>query len=205
MVRRVCGGWNSYIPKLDLSISVRMCSEAVTSQVLLSIFFPYRYDIGRLECNFHSPLLVKFSCSVTSDSLQPHGLQHPRLSCPSPPPRAYLSSCPLSWRCHQTISSSVVPFSSHLQCFLASGSFPRSQFFTSGSQSIRVSVSASVLPVNIQDWFPLGWTDWISLQSRGLSRVFPNTTVQKHLVFGAQLYGPTLTCTNDYWKYHSFD
>ena len=110
-----------------------------------------------------------------------------RLPCPSPTPRACSNSCPLNRWCHTTISSSVIPFSSCLQSFPASESFPVSQFFTSGGQSIRVSASASVLPMNIQDWFPLGLTGWISLQSKGLSRVFSNTIVQKHQFFGAQL------------------
>ena len=129
---------------------------------------------------------AKFSGSVMSDSLRPHGPQHARPSCPSPTPGVYSNSCPLS-QVHPTISSSVVPFSSHLQSFPALGSFPMSQFFTSGSQSIGVSASTSVLPTNIQDWFPLGWTGWISLLSKGLSRVFSNTTVQKHQFFGTQL------------------
>ena len=105
---------------------------------------------------------VQFSCSVISDSLTPHGLQHARLPCPSPTPGACSNSCPLRWWCHPTISSSVVPFSSCLQSFPASGSFQMSQFFTSGGQSIGASASTSVLPVNIQDWSPLGWTGWIS-------------------------------------------
>ena len=130
---------------------------------------------------------VQFSCSIVSDSLQPHGLQHARLHCPSPTPGAYSNSCPLSRWYHPTISSSVVPFSSCPQSFPASGSFPMSQFFASSSQSIGASASASVLPMNIQDWFPLGWTGWIPLQSKGLSRVSSNTTVQKHQFFGAQL------------------
>ena len=130
---------------------------------------------------------VQFSRSVVSDSLWPHGLQHARPPYPLPTPGAYSNSYPLSRWCHPTISSSVIPFSSHLQSFPASGSFQMSQFFTSGSQSIGVSASASVLPMNIQDWFPLGWTGWISLLSKGLSRVFSNTTVQKHQFFGAQL------------------
>ena len=130
---------------------------------------------------------VQFSHSVVSNSLWPHGLQHVRPLCPSPTPRVYSNSCPLSRRCHPTISSSVVPFSSCPQSFPKSGSFQTSQLFASGSQSIGVSASTSVLPMNIQDWFPLGWTDWISLQSKGLSRVFFNTTVQKHQFFGAQL------------------
>ena len=124
---------------------------------------------------------------VVSDSLRTHGLQHARPPCPSPTPRVYSNSCPLNWWCHPTISSSVVPFSSCLQSFPASGFFPMSQFFSWGGQSMGVSASASVLSMNIQDWFPLGWTGWISLQSKGLSRVFSNTTVQKHQFFGAQL------------------
>ena len=132
-------------------------------------------------------ILVQFSHSGMSDSLWPHGLQHARLPCPSPTPRAYSNWCPLSLWCHPTISPFVVPFSSSLQSFPASWSFPMSQFFASGGQSIRVSVSASVLPMNTQDWFPLGWTGWISLQSKGLSRVFSNTTVQKHQFFGTQI------------------
>ena len=107
--------------------------------------------------------------------------------CPSLTPGAYSISYLLSWWCHPTISSSVIPFSSHLQSFPASGTFPMSQFFASGGQSIRVSASASVLPMNTQDWFPLGWTGWISLQSKGLSRVFSNTIVQKHQFFSTQL------------------
>ena len=123
---------------------------------------------------------VQFSCSVMSDSLWPHGLQHARPPCPSPTPGAYSNSCPSNRWCHLTISSSVVPFSSCLQSFPASGSFQMSQFFALGVQSIGISVSASILPMNIQDWFPLGWPGWISLQSKWLSRVFSNTTVQKH-------------------------
>ena len=128
---------------------------------------------------------VQFSHSIVSDSLRPHGLQHVQLPCPSSTPRAYSNWCPLSWWCHPTGSSSVVPFSSRLQSF--PGSFQMSQFFLSGGQSIGISASASVLPMNIQDWFPLGWTGWISLQSKGLSRVFSNTTVQKHQFLGTQL------------------
>ena len=124
--------------------------------------------------------------SVMSDSVA-LGLQHARPPCPSPAPRACSNSCPLSWWCHPTISSCVAPFSSRLQSFPASGSFPVSQFFTSGGQNIGVSASTSVRPTNTQDWFPLEWTGWISLQSKGLSRVFSNTTVQKHQFFSAQL------------------
>ena len=129
----------------------------------------------------------QFSRSVVSDSLRPHWLQHTRLPCPSKTPRVCSNSCPSSQRCHPAISSSVVPFSSCPQSLPASGSFPISQFFTSGGQSNGVSASASVLPMNTQDSSPLGWTGWISLQSRGLSRVFSNTTVQKHQFFCAQL------------------
>ena len=117
---------------------------------------------------------VQFSCSVLSDSLQPYRLQHTRPPCPSPTPRICSNSYPLSWWCHPTISSSVVPFSSCLQSFPASGSFAMSQFFPSGGQSIGASASTLVLPMNIQDWFPLGWTAWISLQSKGFSSVLSN-------------------------------
>ena len=120
-----------------------------------------------------------------SDSLWPHGLQHARPPCPSPTPGVYSNSCPSSWWYYPTISSSVVPFC--LQSFPASGTFLMSQFFASGGQSIGISASATVLPKNIQDWFPLGWTDWIFLQSKGLSRVFSNTTAQKHQFFGIHL------------------
>ena len=129
----------------------------------------------------------QFSCSVVSDSLRPHGLQHARPPCPTLTPGVYPNSCLLSRWCHPTISFSVFPFSSCLQSFPASGSFQISQFFPSGDQSIGVSASTSVLPMNTQDWYPLGWTGWISLQSKGLSRVFSNTTVQKHQFFGSQL------------------
>ena len=131
--------------------------------------------------------LVQFSHSVMSDSLQLHGLQHARPPCPSPTPRIYSNRCPLSQWCYPTISSSVVPFSSCPQSLPASGSFPMSQLFPWSGQSIGVSASTSVFPMNAQDWSPLGLTGLISLQSKGLSRVFSNTTVQKHQFFGAQL------------------
>ena len=131
--------------------------------------------------------LSQFSHSVVSNSLRLHGLQHARHPCLSPAPGVYSNSCALCCWCHPTISYPVVPFSSCLQSFPASGSFPMSQFFTSGGQSIGVPASASVLPKNIQDWFPLGWTGWISLLSKGLSRVSSNTTVQKHQFFCAWL------------------
>ena len=155
---------------------------------------------------------IQFSHSVLSDSLRPHELQHARPLCPSPTPRVYPNSCPLSWWCYPNISSSVVPFSSHLQFFPPLGSFQTSQRFASGGQSTGVSASASVLPMNIQDW--LGWTGWISLQSKGLSRIFSNTTVQKfsnttvqkYQFFSAQLsYSSTLTSIHVYWKNHSLE
>ena len=127
---------------------------------------------------------LQFYHPVVSNSLQLHGLQWTRPPCPSPTPRVYSNSWPSSQWCHSTISSSVVPFSSCLQSFPAPGSFHMSQFFASGGQSIEVSASTSVLPMNTQDWFPIGWTGWISLQSKGLSRVFSNTTAQKHQFFG---------------------
>ena len=132
-------------------------------------------------------LVQLLSCSVLSDSLQPHEPQHARPPCPSPTPGAYPNSCPLSWWCHPAISSSVILISSCPQSFPASGSFQKSQLFATGGQSIGVSASTSVLPMNIKEWSPLGWTDWIPLQSKGRARVFSNTTVQKHQFFSTQL------------------
>ena len=144
--------------------------------------------------------------SDKSDYLRPHGLQKARPPCPSPTPGVYSNSCPLSQWCHPTILSSVIPFSSCLQSFPVSGSFQVSQFFASGDQSIGVSASAPVLPMNIQDWFPLGWTGWIFLLYKGLSRVFSNTTAKSiySSVFSFR-YSPTLTSVHDYWKNHCFD
>ena len=144
-------------------------------------------------------ILYQFSGSVMSDSLQPHETQHARPPYPSPTAGVYPNPCPLSWWCHLTISYSVIPFSSCPQSFPASGYFPMSQLFASGSQSIGASTSTSVLPRNIQDWSPLGWTGWISLQSEGLSRVFSNTTVPKASIlrlsafFMVQLSHPYMT------------
>ena len=164
-----------FFPKylLYIYISFRPCSISKNSQL-----FHYKFNLAKYS--------VQFSRSVVSDSLWPYGLQQVRLPCPSPTPRVYSNSCQLSQKCHSSISSSVIPFSSCLQSSPASGSFQMSQFFTSGGQSIGVSASTSVLPGNTQDWSPLGWTGWI-LQSKGLSRVFSNTTVQKHQFFGTQL------------------
>ena len=147
-------------------------------------------------------MLLLLSCSVMSNSLQPHGLQHTRLPCPSPSPGACSNSFPLSWWCHWTITSSVGSFSC-FQSFPASGSSPVSQLFASGGQSIGVSASVSVLPKNIQDWFPLGLTGLISLLCKECKRVFSSTIVQKHHFFSANLlYGPTFTLKYDYCKSH---
>ena len=156
----------------------------------------FDHDLASMwkECNFTvfwiffgiALHLVQFSHSVVSNSLQPHGLQHTRPPCPSPTPRVYPNSCPLSWWCHPTIWSSVIPFSCP-QSFPALGSFQMDWLFTSDGQSIGLSASTLVPPMNTQDWSPLGWTGWISLQSKRLSRVFSNTTVQKLQFFGAQL------------------
>ena len=133
------------------------------------------------------PETIQFSCSLVSHSWRPHEPQHARPPCPSPTDGVYPNACPLSRWCHPIISSSLVPFSSCPQSFLASGSSQMSQLFTSGGQRIGVSASTSVLPMNTQNWSPLGWTGWISLQSKGLSRVFSNNTVQKHQFFGTQI------------------
>ena len=148
----------------------------------------------------------QFSCrSVMSDSSWPHGLQHTRPPCPSPTPRVYSNSRPLSQWCHPTILPSVIPFSSCLQSSPASESFQMSQLFASGGQNTGISASTSVLPMNIQEWFPLGWTGWISLLSKRLSRVFSNTTVQKHQFFGAELSSQSNSPIHDTWKNHSLD
>ena len=153
----------------------------------------------------------QFSRSVVANSLRLHGLQHARPPCPSPTPRVYSNSCPLSRWCHPTISSSVDLFSSHLQSFPASGSFQMSQFFASSDQSIGTSVSESVLPMNIQDRFPLGWTGWISLLSKEswtlAVQESPPTPQFKSTNSSALscLYSPTLTSIYDYWKNYSFD
>ena len=158
--------------------------QAKTSKA--SIVYLFRLPSGKqtselLTCS------VQFSCSVMSDSLQCHGLHHARPPCLSPTPGACSNLCPSNQRWHPTISSSVIPFSLCLQSLSASGSFPVTQLFASGGQGIRAPASASVFTLNIQDWFPSGLTGWIFLQSKGLSKVFSNTTVQKHQFFGAQL------------------
>ena len=152
-------------------------AEAFYQLLITSICMTEQLNWTELNTPFQRDS-VQFSYSVVSNSLWPHGLQHTRLPCSSPTPSTNSNSCLSSRWCHPTISSSVVTFSSCLHSFPASGYFPMSQFFTSGGQNI--GASASVLPVNVQDWFPLGWTGWISLQSKGLSRIFSNTTVQMH-------------------------
>ena len=149
---------------------------------------------------------VQFSRSVVSDSLQSHESKHARPPCPSPTPRVHSNSRPLSQWCHPAISSSVLSFSSCPQSFPASGSFQMSQLLASGGQNIGISASASVLPMNIQVWFPLGWTGWISLQSKELSRVFSSTTIWSiNSLVLSLVYGPNLTSIHNYWKNHSFD
>ena len=160
----------------------------------------FKLSIQKTKITAFGPI-SQFSHSVVSNFLGPHGLQHTRLPCPSPTPVACSNSCPWIQWCHPTISSSVVPFSC-LQSFPASGSFQMSQF-SSGGQSIVVSASASIFPMNIQDWFPLGWTGWISCSPRDSQESSP--TPQKHQFFGLSfLYGPTLTSIHEYWKNHSF-
>ena len=148
---------------------------------------------------------IQFSHSVMSDSSRPYALQHTRPPCPSPTPGVYPNSCPLSWWCHPTISSSVVPFSC-LKSFPASGSFQMSQLFASGGQSIGVSASTSVFPMNTQDWSPLGWTGWISLKSRDSQESSPAPQFKNiNSLVLSFLHGPTLTSIHDYWKNHSLD
>ena len=192
----VCSNWRplSQWYHLTISFSVALFFSCLQSFPALGSF-----PMSQL-CRIRWPKYWNFSFSIrpSNESVQfssviqlclytPHGPKRARLPCPSPTPGVYSNSCPLSWWCHPTISSSVVPFSSCLQSFPASGYFQMSQFFTSSGQSVGVSALASVLPMNMQDWFPLGLTGWISLQSKGLSRVFSNTTVQKHQFFGTQL------------------
>ena len=171
--------WNvAFQPPLSMGFSMQKYWSGLPFPTPKSVILVYKMtNVSMLHYQFSHP--------VVSDSLWPHGLQHTRLSCPSPTPGVYSNSCPSSQWCHPTISSSIAPFSC-LQFFPASGSFPTSQIFSSGGRSIGVSAS-SVLPMNIQDWFPLGWTGWISLQSKRFSRIFSNTTVQKYQFFCIQL------------------
>ena len=183
----VCG-FQGQLCRIVLSVSeMSLKSCKYIKSHTNNLTFSYYIGQGSPEKqNIRASIWFLFSRSVVSDSLQPHGLQHARPPYPSATPGVYSDSCPLSQWCHPAISSSVILFSSHLQSFPASGSFPVSQFFASGGQSIGTSASAPVLPVNTQGWFPSGWTGGISVQSKGLSRVFSNTTVQKQQFFGAQ-------------------
>ena len=191
-----------------LSVQTSSCYLSLVPQ----IFIPMLHQ--PLDTNYASrqtgipggKVILHFSHSVISNSLRSHGLQHTRLPCPSPNPRVYPNSCPLSQWCHPTISSSVIPFSFRLQSFPASGSFPISQFFASGGPSIGVSASTSVPPKNIQDWFPWGWTSGFPCSSRDSQESSPtpqfksiNSSVLRFL------HGPTLTSIHDHWKNHSLD
>ena len=167
-----------------MPVSLMLKVLAIQDCVLL--FFSVFPSIFFLFGFYFHPKMLLYSCSVMSDSLRPHGLQYVRVACPSLSPGVCSNTCPLSWWYHLTISSSVVSFSSHLQSFPASRSFSLSQFFTSDGQSTGASASASVFPVNIQGRFPLGLPGLISVPSKGLSRIFSSTTVQKHQFFGAQ-------------------
>ena len=174
-------------------------SEAVWSSTS-ACWKIFKYSFNFIVCDWS----VQFNRSVVSDSLQPHEPQHTRPPCPSPTPRAYSNSGPSRWWCHPTISTTVIPFSSHLQSFPAAGVFLMSWLFSWGGQRVGVSASASVIPMNIQDWFPLGVTG--SLNVKGHSRIFSNTTFQSIIsLVLSLLYDPTLTSIHDYWKNHSFD
>ena len=190
--------WNVF---LLLSFSISVINIFQVSIHIYMYIIIYKFKTFKI---FHE-LLLLFSRSVVSNSLQPHGLQHARLPCPSPFPGVCSNSCPLSCWCHPTISSSIIPFS-YLQSFPTSGSFPMSQLFALGGQSIEASALASVLPVNTQDWFPLELTGWISLLSKGLSRDSPATQMEVISSLALSLfYCPALTSIHDYWKNHSFD
>ena len=183
--------WSKYLPAAADDKVNSGITENIPPQKFQS-YFPHSKYLSCKISNIWSLTIrythsVQFSHSVVSNSLQHHGLQHARLPCRSPTPWACSNSHPSSWWGHPTISSSAIPFSSHLQSFSASGSFQMRQFFSSGGQNIGPATSASVLPMNIQDWFPLGLTRLISLQCKGLSRVFSNTTAHNHQFFGAQL------------------
>ena len=189
------GGGDSTCPKVvsrtGVTLHLRTCGVTFLqgSFILIESSFRLFFSHTRTKYDDRTNMIssVQFSRSVMSDSLRPHKPQYARPPCPSPTPRVHSNSCPSSQWCHPAISSSVVPVSSSPQSFPASGAFQMSQLFASGGQSIGVSASALVLPTNTQDWSPLGWTGWISLQSKGLSRVFSNTTVQKHQFFGTPL------------------
>ena len=183
---------NSAIKLVYANINTVPCKTLLPKAIITINFWVSVPKTNLHQPSFNCAYSVQFSSVAEScPTLRSHESQHTRPPCPSPTPRAYPNSCPLNQWCHPTISSSVVPFDSCPQSLPASGSFPMSQHFTWGGQGIGVSGSASVLPVNTQDWSPLGWTGWISLQSKRFSRLFSNTTVQKHQFFGAQLSSPS--------------
>ena len=185
--RNIVGGWMVMKKLRFFQIISCVCSREWNPGLCVSVVRVIPAGSCPRGISTVTSSVSQFSHSGVSNFLQRHGLEHTRLPCPSTTPGACSNSCPSHQWCHPTISSSVIPFSSCPQSFPASGFFPRSQFFASGAQSVGVSASAIVLLTNIQDWFPLGWTGCISLQSKGLSRVFSNNTVQKHQFFGAQL------------------
>ena len=193
--------WPTVLPGLPALIQWIINPTCSVIDVFL-VVFSWRTRIKAVQFSqpeFQFSSIQSFSCVCFFAA---HGLQHARLPCQSPTPGAYSNTCPSSWWCHPTISFSVVPFSSCLQFSPALGSFPMNQFFASGGQSSGVSATASVLPMNIQNRFPLGWTGWSSFQSKGLLRVFSNTTVQKHQFFNGQ---PSLWSNSRHWKNHSYD
>ena len=190
-----------------MGLTERGNADSSSWTVQVWIFF---LAIGDNYTHLYSFSSVQFSSVAQSfPTLRPHELHNPRPPCPSPTPRVHPNPCPLSWWCHPAISFSVIPFSSCPQSFPASGTFQISQVFASRGQSIGVSPSTSVLPMHTQDLSPLGWTSWISLQSKGLSRVFYNTTVPQFKSINSSvlsfLYSPTLTSIHDHWENHSLD
>ena len=197
--------YNEFSPPTRMAIKKKNAKTNTWEDVEKSELYYIGGNVYTTSMKISMELLL-FSHSVMSDSLQTHGLQYTRLPCPSLPPRACSNPCPLSQWCHWTILSYVVPSPSCLQSFPASESFQMNQFFTSGGQSIEASASASVLPTIIQDWFPLGWTGWISLLFKKLSRVFSKPQFESISSSAlSHLYGPTLTSIHDYWKNHRFD
>ena len=196
--KNICKMWKRREHSENQQTGQESCKSFWEGKILVYVIFS-----AKARHDFSS---VQFSGSVVSNSLRPHELQHTRPPCPSPTPGVYSNSCPLSRWCHPAISSSVVPFSSCPQALPPSESFPMSQLFTWGGQSTGVSALASFLPMNTQDWSPSEWTGCISLQSKGLSKVFSNTTIQKHQSSALSLlHSPTLTSIHDHWKNHSLD
>ena len=189
-----------------LGIAVPIQKGSVSTRANQHAHLSYTMNCKQSNKLKFTDLSIQFSRSVMSSSLRSHEWHHSRPPGPSPTSGVHPNPCPLCQWCHPTISSSIVPLFSCPQSFPASGSFPVSQLSASGSQSIGVSASTSLPPMNTQDWSPLGWTGWISLKSKRLSRVFSNTTVQKHQFFSTQLsWQSTLTSIHDYWENHRLD